>query len=101
MRYMIREVFNCQRGHVPVVLEDLKIIVNVMESQGITNHKIYVDIAQSMDTLFHEYEVDSLDKYFEFERGLFVNPDEETKGLLDHYNGNTVAGQREIYEVIM
>jgi hypothetical protein len=101
MRYMIREIFNCKRGHVPVVLDDLKVVIGVMKSQGINDHKVYVDIAQTMDTLFHEYEVDSLDKYFEFERGIFLNPDQQTRALLDHYNSNTVGGRREIYEVIV
>ena len=101
MRYMIREVFHCKRGKVPVILDDLKIIIEIMKSQGITDQKLYVDIAQDMDTVYHEYEVDSLDKYFTFERGIFVNPAPETTQLLDHYNDNTVAGRREIYEVIM
>ena len=101
MRYMIREVFHCKRGKVPVILDDVKIIIEFMKSQGITDHKLYVDIAQDMDTVFHEYEVDSLDKYFAFERGIFVNPTPQTRQLVDHYNDNTVAGRREIYEVIL
>jgi hypothetical protein len=101
MRYMIREVFHCKRGKVPVILDDLKIIIEALKGQGITDHKVYVDIAQDMDTIFHEYEVDSLDEYFAFERGFFVNPTPEAKQLVDHYNDNTVAGRREIYEVIL
>ena len=101
MRYMIREVFHCKRGKVPVILDDLKIIIEVMKSQGITDQKLYVDIAEHMDMVVHEYEVDSLDQYFTFERGFFVNPTPETTQLLDHYNDNTVAGRREIYEVIL
>jgi hypothetical protein len=101
MRYMIREVFHCKRGKVPVILDDVKIIIEFMKSQGITDHKLYVDIAQDMDTVFHEYEVDSLDQYFAAERGVFVNPTPEIRQLIDHYNDNTVAGRREIYEVIL
>jgi len=101
MRYMIREVFHCKRGKVPVILDDVKLIIEFMKGQGITAHKLYVDIAQDMDTVFHEYEVDSLDQYFAFERGVFVNPTPETRQLIDHYNDNTVAGRREIYEVIL
>jgi hypothetical protein len=101
MRYMIREVFHCKRGKVPVILDDVKIIIEFMKGQGITDHKLYVDIAQDMDTVFHEYEVDSLDQYFALERGVFVNPTPEIRQLIDHYNDNTVAGRREIYEVIL
>ena len=35
-----------------------------MRSIGITEHKVYADIAESMDTIFREMEVDSLDEYF-------------------------------------
>jgi hypothetical protein len=101
MRYMIRNVFNCKRGQVPVVLDDLKVVIEVMKSQGITDHKVYVDIAQTMDTVFHQCEVDSLDRYFDFERGVYINPEEQVRALLERYNANTVSGRREIYEVIV
>ena len=42
-----------------------------------------------MDAVYHEFVVDSLDQFFGFERGVYVNPDEET-----------VAGKREIYEIV-
>jgi len=45
-------------------------------------------------------EVDSLDEYFEMERSFFVDMDTETKGLVDAYNDVTVAGRREIFEVL-
>jgi len=54
-----------------------------------------------MDTVIHEYEVDSLDQYFAGQRGFYVKLAPEAKQLIDHYNSNTVAGRREIYEVIL
>ena len=101
MKYMIREVFHCQRGKVPEIVNDLKIIVDILKSQGIPDHKIYVDITERMDTVVHEYEVDSLDQYFAGQRGFYVKLAPEAKQLIDHYNSNTVAGRREIYEVIL
>ena len=100
MRYMIRDVFTCKRGKVPEYLELLKIVIGAMKAAGVTEHKVYADIAESMDTIFHEMEVDSLDSYFEMERGFFVDMDAETKGLVDAYNDVTVAGRREIFEVL-
>ena len=73
MKYMIRDVFTCKRGKVPEYLELLKIVVGYMRSIGITEQKVYADIAESMDTIFHEMEVDSLDEYFNMERGFFVD----------------------------
>jgi hypothetical protein len=101
MRYMIREVFHCQRGKVPEIVNDLRIIVDTLKSQGIPDHKIYVDITERMDTVVHDYEVDSLDQYFAGQRGFYVTLTPEVKQLVDHYNDNTVAGRREIYEVIL
>ena len=71
-----------------------------MKAAGVNEHKVYADIAESMDTIFHEMEVDSLDEYFEMERSFFVDMDAETKGLVDAYNDVTVAGRREIFEVL-
>jgi hypothetical protein len=101
MKYMIREVFHCQRGKAPEIVNDLKIIVDALKSQGIPDHKLYVDITERMDTVVHEYEVDSLDQYFAGQRGFYTNIAPETKQLVEHYNANTVAGRREIYEVIL
>ena len=64
MKYMIRDVFTCKRGRVPEYLDLLKIVIDYMRSIGITEYKVYADIAESMDTIFHEMEVDSLDEYF-------------------------------------
>lgn len=101
MRYMIREAFTAQRGKVPEFMEDLKIIIDVLKGLGISDHKVYVDISGRMDTVYHEYEVDSLDQYFQTERGFFVDMDEQTKGLVNHYNNITLEGNRQIFEVIM
>ena len=64
-----------------------------------TEHKVYADIAESMDTIFHEYEVASLDRYFTMERGFFVEMDEDTQRLVNAINDVTVSGRREIFEV--
>ena len=100
MRYMIRDVFTCKRGKVPEYLELLKIVIGAVKDAGFTEHKVYADIAESMDTIFHEMEVDSLDAYFELERGFFVDMDAETQGLVDAFNDVTVSGRREIFEVL-
>lgn len=101
MKYMIRETFTTQRGKVPEYMEDLKIIIDLLKSLGYSHHRVYVDISGRMDTVYHEYEVDSLDQYFQTERGFFVDMDEQTKGLVNHYNNITLEGTRAIFEVII
>ena len=54
MKYMIRDVFTCKRGKVPEYLESLKVVIAFMRSVGMTEHKVYADIAESMDTILHE-----------------------------------------------
>ena len=100
MKYMIRDVFTCKRGKVPEYLESLKVVIAFMRSAGMTEHKVYADIAESMGTIFHEYEVDSLDQYFTMERGFFVEMDEDTQRLVNAINDVTVSGRREIFEVL-
>ena len=53
-----------------------------------------------MDAVYHEFVVDSLDQFFGFERGVYVNPDEQTTALINKINEETVAGKREIYEIV-
>lgn len=101
MRYMIRESYNCQRGKVPEYMEHLKVIVDFMKSVGLENHTVYVDISGRMDTVYHEYEVGSLDEYFASERGFFVDMDADSRRLVDAINGLTVSGQREIFEILI
>ena len=101
MQYMIRETYTVKRGRVPEYLEDLKIIVEFMKAQGIADHRLCVDITETMDTVYHEFVVDSLDQYFGFERGVYVSPDEQTTALINKINEETVSGKREIFEIVL
>ena len=101
MKYMIRETYTAQRGKVPEDLEHLKVVIDFMKAGGITYHKLMVDLSGPLDTVYHEYEVDSLDQYFAGERGLYDNPDAPTQKLTDDVNAVTVSGNREIFEVLM
>ena len=100
-RYLIRETYVCRLRRVPEYLETLKVVIDAVKLQGITEHALMVDISHSMDTAYDEYEVDSIDNFFEFERGIFVNPDADTQRMIDHINEVTVSGHREFYEIVM
>ncbi len=100
MNYLIRETYNVRPGKVPEYLEDLK-IVDFMKSQGIADHRICVDITDRMGTVCHEWVVESLDQYFDRERGVYANSDADTIRLIDKVNEETVAGHRQIYEIVM
>ena len=100
--YMIREVFRAQRGTAPALIAGLKTINQALLTQaGFSHGKIYADMSGLFDTVIWQFEAESLDKFFQVERGVFVNPDAATQRLLDTLNGSTVEGQRQIYEVIL
>ena len=71
MQYMVPETYTVKRGR---MLEALNIIV--------------------METVHHEIVVGGLDKYFSFERGVHVNPDEQTSSLINKINEETIASRR-------
>jgi len=98
--YMVREVYTAQRGRAPEIVAGFKVLDQWFEQAGYTNRRIYVDYTGAMDTCVYQIELDSLDAYLRDERALFVDPDEETKSLIDHFNNDAVAGHREIFEVI-
>jgi hypothetical protein len=98
--YMVREVIQAQRGKAPEIVEGFNVLDQWFEKAGYTNRRIYVDYDGPMDTVVYQVELDSLDRYFSDERANFVDPDEDTKALIDLFNNTGKSGYREIYEVI-
>lgn len=102
MRYMIRLIYHCKRGKVLEMTEGLKAVDQVYVSQGFnTNGKIYVDRSGHMDTAVYEFEVDSLDTFFTWQRETYATPPSEAIPLIECLNETAVEGYREIYEVIV
>jgi hypothetical protein len=85
-----------------LLIEALQMVNQAVTSQaGFANGKIYADMSGPFDTVVWQFEAESLDKFYQVERGVFVNPDAATQRLLDTLNGSTVEGQRQIYEIIL
>jgi hypothetical protein len=100
--YMIRGTWRAQRGKAPEIIAALKIVnQTITANDGFSNGKIYADMSGPFDTVVWQFEAESLDKFYQAERGVFVNPDADTQRLIDTLNGSTVEGRREIYEVIV
>lgn len=100
--YMLRQVFNSKRGKASEIVEIVQAINQAfMANEGFENGRIYVDMTGRMDTVIYQFEVESLDNFYKVERGLYVNPDEDTIRMIGTFNENTVEGRREIYEVIL
>jgi hypothetical protein len=98
---MLKQVFNCKRGKAPEIVEIVQAFNQMfMANEGFENGRIYVDMTGRMDTVIYQFEVESLDNFYKLERGLFVNPDEDTIRAINTLNENTEKGTREIYEVI-
>jgi hypothetical protein len=99
---MLRQVFNCRRSKDPEIVKIVQAFNRAfMANEGFENGRIYVDMTGRMDTVIYQFEVESVDNFYKLERGLFVNPDEDTIRLIDTLNENAVEGSREIYEVIL
>jgi hypothetical protein len=98
--YMMREVFQAQRGKASEIVAGFKALDMAFEEAGYKNRRIYVDCTGPMDTVVYQWEVDSIDQYFTMERGYFVNPDADTQALIDALNSNAKSGYKEIYEVV-
>jgi len=100
--YMIRNTFRAQRGHAPALIAIFKTLNQIVTSQaGFSHGKIYADMTGPMDTILWEFEAESLDKFYQIERGVFINPDVATQSLIDNLNGSAVEGRRDIFEVIV
>jgi len=100
--YMIRNIFRAQRGKAPELIAVFTTLNQVVTAQeGFSHGKIYADMTGPMDTVVWEFEAQSLDRFYQIERGVFINPDAATQQLIDHLNGFAVEGRREIYEVIL
>jgi hypothetical protein len=98
--YMLREVYQAERGKAPEIVAAFKALDQVFEKAGYTNRRIYVDYTGPMDTVIYQWELDSLDQYFSMERGFFIDPDADAQALIDSMNNNARSGSKEIYEVI-
>ncbi len=96
--YMMREVYQAERGKAPEIVASFKTLTKMFEEAGYVNRRIYVDYAGPMDTVVCQWEFDSLDQYFTMERASFVDPNAQS--LIDTLNSNAVSGYKEIYEVI-
>jgi hypothetical protein len=101
MKYLIHEVMHCRRGKVPEVLQDLKIVNQALLNMGlITGGRFYADFSDRFDTIVFDQETDSLDKYFDAERGFYKNMRQESRDMVDRVNNNTASGYRQIFEVL-
>ena len=98
--YMIREIYQAERGKAPEVLAGMKALDPIFEQVGYTNRRLYVDCDGPMDTVVYQFELESIDQYLTMERGISVNPDADTQALIDAFNTNASSGRKEIYEVI-
>ena len=98
--YMLREVCQAERGKAPEIVEAFRVLDQFFDKAGYTNRRIYVDYSGPMDTVIFQWEMESLDDYFQMERSFFVDPDADAQALIDLMNTNAKSGYKEIYEVV-
>jgi hypothetical protein len=98
--YMLREVFQAERGKALEIVTAFKNLDQWFDKAGYANRRIYVDYTGPMDTVVYQWECERLDEYFAMERGTFIEPDQETHALIDAMNTYARSGYKEIYEVV-
>ena len=98
--YMLREVFQAERGKAPEIIGAFRVLDEAFAKAGYTNRQIYVDCTGPMDTVVYQWEVESLDQYFGMERGFFIDPDPHAQALIDSLNDMARSGSKEIFEVV-
>ena len=99
--YMVRNVWKCARGKVPECVEVVKEVRDSWAKDGYSTGKIYVDYTDRMDTIAFEFEVGSLDEYFNNQRTNYDELSPETVESVRKFNINTVEGSRQIWEVVL
>ena len=98
--YMMRLVYHCQRGKTPEVVACLKTLKELYTSDGCTNGTVYVDRMGRMDRAIFQFELQSLDEFYNVLRGRYANLSPDAQRLVDGLNEYAVEGARELYEVI-
>lgn len=98
--FMLREVFEAERGKAPEIVAALRSLDQWFGEAGYVNRRIYVDCTGPMDSVVYQWEFESLDQYFAMERGTFIDPDTDTRTLIDTMNSHARHGSKELYEVI-
>jgi hypothetical protein len=98
--YMMRLVYHCERGKSLEVAECLKILNQLYTSDGCTNGKVYVDRMGQMDRAIFQFELESLDEFYNTLNGRYANLSPDAQKLVDGLNQYAVEGARELYQVI-
>ncbi len=99
--YMMRLVYHCKRGKSPEIVECLKALNQLYTSDGCRNGKIYVDRMGLMDRAIFEFELESVDKFYNILRDRYAALSPEAQQVVDNLNEYAEEGSRELYEVIV
>ena len=98
--YMMRLVYHCERGKSLEIVDCLKALNQLYTSDGCTNGKVYVDRMGLMDRAILEFELLSVDQFYNVLRERYAALSPEAQQVVDGLNEYAVEGARELYEVI-
>lgn len=98
--YMMRLVYHCDRGKSAEIVDCLKALNQLYTSDGCTNGKVYVDRMGRMDRAIFQFELASLDQFYNILNERYANLSPEAQQVVDGLNKYAVEGARELYEVV-
>ena len=99
--YMMRLVYHCKRGKSLEIVECLKALNQLYTADGCQNGKIYVDRMGLMDRAIFEFELESIDQFYNILRERYAALSPEAQKVVDGLNDYAEEGARELYEVIV
>lgn len=98
--YMMRLVYHCERGKSLEIVDCLKALNQLYTSDGCTNGKVYVDRMGQMDRAIFQFELESLDRFYNILNERYANLSPEAQQVVDGLNQHAIEGARELYEVM-
>ena len=99
--YLMRLIYHCKRGKSPEIVECLKALNELYTADGCTNGRIYVDRMGEMDRAIFDFQLESVDAFFDVLRDRYADLPPEAQVIVDRLNDDAESGSRELYEVIV
>lgn len=96
--YVIREILNCQPGHVRPMVERFRTLSTAFQAMGRPPLRLLTDVSgEPFWTLVVEATVDKVDDFFEMERRVMA--DESIRKEMAGFHDLLQRGRREIYRI--
>jgi hypothetical protein len=96
--YIVRDIMQCKPGQVREMVKKFKSLNELAPKVGMKTCRILTDVAgESFWTIVGEFEVETIDSFFEMMNKTFANA--EAGKIMAGYHEMVQGGRREIYKI--